>query len=382
MARDRDDKRDRSPNKQPRADRAKRRAAAANDGKPPADATAPPAKPVRPRRWPRFVGAGAALVIVVLLAVAYLGWPAFVARIGAEPQTTEPDALAETEARLADIEAALARLTAEPAVGENAARIEGLAGRIAALEQAPALVPGLAERLGAVEERIAATAAGDAGASARAGRIDALESTVERLVAKTGEIESRVAAPERSVAPPALGAPALLLAVGPLRAALRGSGPFDAELAAVRAIAGSDADVLAVIDMLAPHAAAGVPTVAVLRARFAHVADQAVRADVAPDEASWVQDWIVSTLTHLVRVRSVGDVPGDGTEAIVARAEARLDGDDLAAAVAEVGGLEGPSAEVMAAWLADARARLAAERALAALEARALAALAAASGGG
>ena len=381
MARGRDDKQDQSPGKRPRADRAKRRAAAANDEKPAADASAPPAKPVRPRRWPRFVGAGAALVIVVLLAVAYLGWPALVARIGADPEMSEPDALAEIKARLADIEAALARPPAEPAAVANTARIEGLAGHIAELEQAPSPVPGIAERLGAVEEIIAAAAAGDAGASVRAGRIDALESTVERIVAMTSEIESRVAAPERTVAPPALGVPALLLAVGPLRAALRGSGPFDAELTAVRAIAGSDADVVAAVEKLAPRAAAGVPTIAALQARFSAVAKQAVRAGTDPGESSLIHDWIVSPIAKLVFVRPVGNVPGDSTGAIVARAEARLVEGDLDAAVTEVKRLEGLAAKEANDWLADARARLAAERALAALEARALATLAAADRG-
>ncbi len=379
MARGRDDQQDRiqPPGKPPRADRAKRRAAA--DGtRRRAGETPPSAKGARRRGLLGLIGGGAALVITALLAVAYLEWPALIYRTDADPQTAGSAALAEVKARLADLDAALARAPAEPVAGENAARLDALASRVAALEEAPQPDPGLAERLGVLEERIAA-AAGDGGAPARSGRIEMLESKVEHLIARTGDIEGRVGARERRA--PALDPPALLLAVCPLRAALRGSGPFDAELAAVRAIAGSNTDLVAAIEMLAPRAAAGVPTIAALQARFSAVAKQAVRAGTDPGESSLFHDWIVSPITKLVTVRPVGDVPGDSTGAIVARSEARLVEGDLAAAVTEIERLEGPAAKEANDWLADARARLAAEHSLAALEARALATLAAADRG-
>jgi hypothetical protein len=55
----------------------------------------------------------------------------------------------------------------------------------------------------------------------------------------------------------------------------------------------------------------------------------------------------------------------------VARAEAALEQGNLAAAVAELEGLEGAAADAAAPWLAEARARLAAQAALAALQDRA-----------
>jgi hypothetical protein len=71
----------------------------------------------------------------------------------------------------------------------------------------------------------------------------------------------------------------------------------------------------------------------------------------------------------LVTVRSVGaDAEGSDADARVARAEARLADGDLAGAVAEIEGLEGPAAEAAAGWLERARARLAAEQALASLQ--------------
>ena len=392
MARRRDEQQDRTqpPGKPPRADRAKRPTATADGSKAPPERGAskdsalpagealPSAKHARRPGWLGLIGGGAALLIAALLAVAYLEWPAGMYRTATDPQASGSDALAEVEARLADVEAALAPAPAVPVVGENSARLDALAGRVAALEEAPQPDPGLAERLGALEEQIAA-AADDGGAPPRSGRIQVLESKVEQLIARTGEIERRVGARERRA--PALDPPALLLAVGPLRSALRGSGPFDAELTAVRAIAGSDADAVAAVEMLAPRAALGVPTIAALRAHFSAVAVRAVRAGDIPDEKSWIVDWIVSPVTKLVTVRSVGDAPGGSIDAIIARAEARLLDGDLTAAVAEVDRLEGPAAKETDDWLADARARLAAERALVALEARARAASAVTKGG-
>jgi hypothetical protein len=56
----------------------------------------------------------------------------------------------------------------------------------------------------------------------------------------------------------------------------------------------------------------------------------------------------------------------------VARAEAALDGGDLAGAISELEALDGPAAAAAAPWLAEARPRLAAEAALDTLRDRAL----------
>jgi hypothetical protein len=67
-------------------------------------------------------------------------------------------------------------------------------------------------------------------------------------------------------------------------------------------------------------------------------------------------------------VRRTGEISGQSPEAVVARAEVRLQAGDLAGAVAEMTTLEGQLPENDA-WLARARLRLAAERALDALNA-------------
>jgi hypothetical protein len=72
----------------------------------------------------------------------------------------------------------------------------------------------------------------------------------------------------------------------------------------------------------------------------------------------------------LVRVRPTGDIAGDGPEAILARAEHRLDSGDLPAAIRETGQLTGPAAQAMTPWLTEAKAKAAADEALARIEAK------------
>jgi len=68
---------------------------------------------------------------------------------------------------------------------------------------------------------------------------------------------------------------------------------------------------------------------------------------------------------RLVTVRPAGSqAEGDSVDARVARAEASLNDGDLAAAVTELDQLEGEPAQAAADWLAQAKARLAAEQAV------------------
>ena len=73
-------------------------------------------------------------------------------------------------------------------------------------------------------------------------------------------------------------------------------------------------------------------------------------------------------------IRRIGvDVPGDTTEAHLARAEAFLQKGDLADALSETKAIEGPAAGPLAAWQADGDARLSADKAMEAISSAALA---------
>jgi uroporphyrinogen-III synthase len=85
----------------------------------------------------------------------------------------------------------------------------------------------------------------------------------------------------------------------------------------------------------------------------------------------------------LVSLRPTGEaVAEDGLMTQLARAEAALRADDLAGAVGTLQPLEGAAAAAAADWLGAARARLAADQAVAATTARAISRLDGANDGG
>ncbi|WP_435538748.1 COG4223 family protein [Azospirillum sp. ST 5-10] len=215
-----------------------------------------------------------------------------------------------------------------------------------------------------------------------------LEAADAKLAAAVADLESRVSAlgarvdglagtaEGGAVAAADLRSAALALAVGELREALRRPGPFDIELATLRAIAGSDPDVEAILAAFAPRATGGIPLRSQLREQFPQAAVAIVApqgpatADVAR-EANWYAPWqsVVTQLRYLVRLDTP---PADSAFATVQRARARLSADDLPGAVDELAVLpitDGPAKE----WLDAAKARVAADRGANALTTLALA---------
>ncbi|MDH3473785.1 MAG: mitofilin family membrane protein, partial [Rhodospirillales bacterium] len=209
------------------------------------------------------------------------------------------------------------------------------------------------------------------------GRVAALEARLgelDRFERELDGLKTRLAA-----RPTAGGQMALMLALVQLRDALGGSGSYEPQLAALRAAAAGDGELGAAMAPLAPRAARGVPTVAMLSRSFSKAAGGIVAAG-AGEEADGPLSGVLRRLSDVVTVRPIGDVEGPGAGAVVARAEHRLQAGDLAGAVQELDGLSGPAAEAAAAWRSDAEARLAADAALAALGAQVVAKLSPAGG--
>jgi hypothetical protein len=165
---------------------------------------------------------------------------------------------------------------------------------------------------------------------------------------------------------------AAMLALARLAHAVDQPGPFALELDTFVVTAPGDP----VIAVLQPYAATGVPAKPVLAAQFPNVALAALDAERSGDSRTLFQR-LWANLLGLISVRRVGEVAGNDTESRLARAQAKLDVGDLAAAVAEVRALKGPAARVIASWLKDAEARLQLDHAVADLSARVIQALAA-----
>jgi uroporphyrinogen-III synthase len=98
-----------------------------------------------------------------------------------------------------------------------------------------------------------------------------------------------------------------------------------------------------------------------LEAEFPAVAKAALAEDLADDSYG---ERLLGKLRGLVSLRRVGDVPGDTTDAKLARAEQALHAGNVAKAAELVKSLPAQTNKATAAWLAKAEAHLAAKRSL------------------
>jgi hypothetical protein len=294
-----------------------------------------------------------------------------------------PDNLV-TEDRLADrLEALRARLDQVP---ENLVTEQALAESLDAMEGRLADAPAelLAERLGPIAERLARLEELPDRLDRLEGRLDTADSDAEALEALNARLETlatvvnqaetrlqeiaRMAEARRAAD---IQAQALALAAGQLRRDLAAGASFGASLATVRSLV-SDQPVADQLDRIDDHAETGIPTRNELAVRFPAMAEQVRRAEGAGESDDAV-DRALDNLRGLVRVRPApGEVTGEETAAVLARAEHRVGTGNIAGAVAALEALTGAPAEAAQSWLEAARARLAAEEVLAALDAAAL----------
>lgn len=359
---------------------------------PKATPQAPPAAPA-PRR-PSRAGMLVTAAIVGLIAGAagaygVVRWlPEFlpVSRSSApasQPAAAAPD-LAPLEQRLGALEQRVGAIRVPTGVEDMAARIAALEARPAATSvpsDISARLDQLAEQVKQLEARpVGSGEAAPADNDELVERIAALEQQAKALSerpAPPADLPERVAAVEQqskaiaerldATAPPAGEAlrMALVLGVGELSEQVLSGRPYADALVQVESLLGADAALAA---PLKEWASGGVPTLPALRRDFDDVARSVVEAAMGEGD-HWL-DHVKGRLAALFVLRRTGEVPGDAPDAIVARAEARLEAGDLAAAVAEVGKLTGRAAEAAAGWQQRAQARLDAEKALAALKRR------------
>ena len=170
---------------------------------------------------------------------------------------------------------------------------------------------------------------------------------------------------------------ATMEAVQRLRRVVGEAAPYAGELGALRDLAGTDTAMSAALAELEPYRATGIPTMAALRARFDDVAGAMAAAARMREGDDWT-DRVFNRLASLVRWRRTGArAAAEGkVEGDIAGAEYALRAGDLKAALEALDGLGGAAAEAGADWMAGARARVTAERALAALHVHAVALLA------
>lgn len=330
---------------------------------------------------PRRAATIAWLVLLLVLVLALVGtapyWAPPVASVlpwGAPPPQARPAITAlqgptneALEARLAVLEQKLDKAAQTPVHDSDAA---------AAIARLQAVIQSQSDRLKALEDRPApAPAAAGADTIALAqlqGELDKLEDANRKLGAALTDANQRVDRLEKahdgehSEAADRL----MLVALGELRGAVANSGPYASELGTVEALARDKPALAERLKPLQADAATGVPSLAVLTEHFRQTVPAILRAQAsaAPPDAGWgARLW--TRVRSLVLVRRVDSGAADGAASPVDRplamAETALAKGDLAAAVDAIASLDGAPAQAAAAWLAEARHRLAAETLLA-----------------
>ena len=231
-------------------------------------------------------------------------------------------------------------------------RIGDLEGKVArvALEQG-SQTTAVEKRITTLDARLAQTAS---------------KQTAEELAERIAILERDLPALQQRVASQGIGAPALgvLLAATQLRGVLTTSNPFLNELAAFRLTGFNDPALRQALDGIGSRASTGIATEAWLIGRFSSVQTNILRAASIGNPGARLADVVLDTLSDWLPplYRMTGVSEGATPRALADRAQAAMAAGDFPRAVDILGELSGLPAEVAAPWLAEARARVIADR--------------------
>lgn len=277
-------------------------------------------------------------------------------------------AVAALEQRLEDL---AAQADQAPAILGLQQALDVLVARVQAIEDAPVPVVDLS-RLDGIEQRLEVIETLPAG----------LDASTTALAAQLAETERKVAALSASgVDPGAVDAALARLAVveadakaradeaAALAEAAERNRNLEALAAAIASGSGFAAELAALSDpglqaALTPHVA-GVVTFAQLQADFPEAARAALQLDRAVDTNAGWGTRLLDFLGAQTGARSLTPRAGDGTDAILSRAEFALGETRLADALAELMALDAAIRAPLDGWIAAAEARLAVDAALA-----------------
>lgn len=253
--------------------------------------------------------------------------------------------------RLAALENAVS--TPHPEYARVQADVQSLTEEISGLKQD---IAALAKR---VDSRPSITMTPQAANSSS----DASQQNVEALKKRIAELEAQQTQTPQTQGntQPDNRAPAIAAAFYNLRRALDEGRPYSTELQSLTALASSP-DLVS----LEVGGANGIRTVAQLQDSFNAAAHKAIEAETKATDNSAGGMW--SKARSLVRVRKIGNVAGDDTQAILARTEVQLKANNLRGAIEEADKLKGEAAIGFKSWLDGAKARLAADESIARIE--------------
>jgi hypothetical protein len=326
----------------------------AESGVPPPEAEAPP-----PRRRLPWAESGLVLVLCVV-----------VAGVAASPLWAPPLAPLLPWSKPPPQYRALARRlgTLETSHNATTAVQHGLAQRLSAVEaRAAAADPAqISKEIGQLDERVAALEKRPAVA---ADDLAKMQQEVARIGTVAADLAVRLPALEKRVATldeTGGGAAARLVALLRLREAMDRGQPFAGEYRALAALGKDDPQVAAALAIIAKFAESGVASRAALAERLHDLAPRLTGTAEPPPAGDW-RAATLARLQGLVKIRRIDSAAGQAANAGAAAEQAMARG-DLAGAVAAFDKLSGADAAAARPWLEAARARIAAENALADVE--------------
>jgi hypothetical protein len=261
---------------------------------------------------------------------------------------------------------------------------QAVAARVAAAE---AQTKALGDSLAALDRRLdevaaasqsaltqAKNAAAAADAATNAARTDVQHNDIDALSNRIGALESTTKSLATDVAQRTSSADdraaRLTVAAAALRAAVERGAPYQAELAAVQALAERNATA-----PLEPFAADGVPSTAALAHELALLTPSLLQASgAAPSESSFLGR-LETHAQKLVRITPIDAPVGDDPSSVMARINIDAARGDIAAALAGIARLPDSARALGASWVKKAESREAAIGASRRIAADALAAI-------
>ena len=222
-----------------------------------------------------------------------------------------------------------------------------------------AKITALEEKMTTVPEANGLSADADARINALAEQVKKAEAAVDtqKTDAETARaaLEMRIEALEKKASEPRDDVEvAVAIASAGLKAAIDRGGPFISELDTLEGVDPEDP----AVKELRQFAAIGVPSRTSLVSDFPPVADTILSAVVSDDPNQSITDRLMSSAFSAIKVRPVGDIKGEGPDAVVARMEDKLKSGDFTGAATEWEKLPEPAKSASAAYKKQLDARI------------------------
>ena len=275
-----------------------------------------------------LIGSGLVGGIIALLCAGGLQYAGYLPAASSSAQMTSEttEANSELQSKISSLEAKVAALSenassAGTADGELAARLQSLETKVTDLGSTDAAN----EQQKALDELKSQVATLSTTLNEAQSAISANKEALSNADTRLATAEQKLDNPSKDIEV------ARTIALNSLKSAVERGGPYLSELDTVKSIAPDDPSIAG----LQEHAASGVASRAELVRQFPDVANRILTAVNQPEGSDGISGRLMASAMSLIKVRPVGNVEGDGPEAIVARMEDKLRNGDIKGAELE-----------------------------------------------